>query len=393
MIITLLNDRLKESKKELAKLTRKAIRAGNLEIQVRTGATRFEVREFESWDGGSHKVTVSVNDIEIEGLTFKVGDYTFIARIEHTEAGNLLMLVPECGVSLDARWWEAYCSCDHCHRKRRRSDTFVLLNNATGAQIQVGRTCLQDFLGIDPAATLRKFEVFKRVREILEDNTYVWCCDIKSILEIASTVIRLYGWCPKAQETETTLSTASEVGIVLSNSPSKEKRRKQLLDSMLDIDRTLAQETLEWVRNQLKPTSEYEHNLKTLLSRDVLTEQRFLGFVVSAVSAYCRHKQRQIEYARKRAADATSTWVGLKGERLRGVKVQLTMSRLITSDSYYGSSILYKFKTAEGSILTWMTGNSLEQHQGDEFSIDATVRDHNEWNGIKETRVTRVRVL
>jgi hypothetical protein len=394
MIITVVNARLEEARKELNKMVRKAGRFGAQEIKYNISPKRIEIRELQEWDSeGTRKVRIPVNDIEIEGEAPRVGDFTFLARIEHTQMGNLIMVSPDHDGELDPKWRGADCSCSHCARKRKRNDTFILRNDDTSEQVQVGRTCLQDFLGVNPEHILRKFEFFKKVRELSgEYGSFKWCHETKHILELAATVIRLYGWCPKSQETETVLSTSSEVGIVLSDSPSKAARRKQIFEAMTDEDRQLAKDTMNWVRNELNPNSDYAHNLVQLISPDVLTDPRFLGFVVSAVPSYCKHKQRQVEYARKKSEDQNSVWLGTKGERLREIKVRQEMARVIGGDTF-GECILYKLKTESGSILTWITSVGTQKHQGDEFFIDATVKDHVEWQNVKETRVTRVRVL
>ncbi|KKL47936.1 hypothetical protein LCGC14_2330550 [marine sediment metagenome] len=68
--------------------------------------------------------------IAVFGSAPKVGGFRFLARVEHTVAGNVVTRAPfgiEAGVDLSA-YRTAAPDCAHCNAARRRKDTFVLKN-------------------------------------------------------------------------------------------------------------------------------------------------------------------------------------------------------------------------------------------------------------------------
>ena len=64
--------------------------------------------------------------------------------------------------------------------------------------------------------------------------------------------------------------------------------------------------------------------------------------------------------------------------------------KLVTSwENEYGYTYLQKFVTEEGNILIWYGSTVIDFEKG---SIKATVKAHNEREGIKQTIITRTAV-
>lgn len=391
---TILAERLDEARKELDKLVRRANRYGG-EISYTVGAPYIQERTIEDWDGGIRKVRVQVVDINTVGEAPRVGDYTFLARIDHPQGmANMVMVHPDYEGQVDKKWWHAASGCEHCRRDRKRADTFIVRHNVHLHQLQVGRTCLRDFLGIDnPELIIRKFETIKRFNDFSESyGRMEWAHATLEILEVTACLVRTKGWCPKSAANDETPSTSSIVDVVLDDKKVKNEWRQFVKENITDADRKLAEDTLGWLRNVLSPTSTYDHNLKVVGLSDVLTDRRYLGILVSSVSAYCKTIARELAYAQRKAVAAKSEWLGQEGQRLRQIKVRQEMARAIAG-GYYGDSILYKFVTEKGEVLTWITGSGTDRHNGDEFLIDASVKKHSEYQGAKETLLTRVKVF
>lgn len=64
----------------------------------------------------------------------------------------------------------------------------------------------------------------------------------------------------------------------------------------------------------------------------------------------------------------------------------------IPIDNEYGDSYLFTFKTAEGNTITWKTSYmDTEFLQGD-MNIRGRVKELTEYNGVKQTQVTRAKL-
>ena len=81
----------------------------------------------------------------ITGEPPKHNGWVFLATLEWVETGVIVRAVPGAPAA-DRSKFEPN-KCDHCGTFRRRNETYVVLNEKTGEQLQVGSTCLKDFLG------------------------------------------------------------------------------------------------------------------------------------------------------------------------------------------------------------------------------------------------------
>ncbi|MFY0531511.1 hypothetical protein [Nannocystis pusilla] len=69
--------------------------------------------------------------------------------------GNIVRSAP--GRAVPALYWHAEPDCDHCKLPRRRKET-VIIENAAGDLLQVGRSCLAEYTGSsDAEASIRAF--------------------------------------------------------------------------------------------------------------------------------------------------------------------------------------------------------------------------------------------
>ena len=87
--------------------------------------------------------------------------------------------------------------------------------------------------------------------------------------------------------------------------------------------------------------------------------------------------------------DASSAWVGTKGDK---IDVTVTFVSKRGYQGRYGYSNVYTFKTMEGNLLTWFSTVEVKKEIGEKFELIATVKDHNEYKGIKSTIITRGKV-
>lgn len=102
-----------------------------------------------------------------------------------------------------------------------------------------------------------------------------------------------------------------------------------------------------------------------------------------------------------------SEWVS---EPKKRSEMTLTLVRDYVYDgisySYYdsGTRHIYTFADAEGNCIVWKTANAISAYDedadewvdaeiGDKVTMKATVKEHNEYKGIKQTVVTRPKVL
>ena len=110
---------------------------------------------------------------------------------------------------------------------------------------------------------------------------------------------------------------------------------------------------------------------------------------------YPLSKKFELKDNAKEIADAAKTtlepeshseYLGEIKERLHDLKVTLTAIR--NFDGYYGTTFIYTFAYNE-DVLVWMTSSCKDIEVGDELLLTGTVKEHSEYKGIKQTKLSR----
>ena len=85
-----------------------------------------------------------------------------------------------------------------------------------------------------------------------------------------------------------------------------------------------------------------------------------------------------------------SEYVGEIKDRLT---LTVTLVRKGGYEGCYGHSNIYTFQDENESVFTWFSSVYIDKEIGDTFSIVGTVKDHKEYNGVKQTVLTRCKVV
>ena len=90
----------------------------------------------------------------------------------------------------------------------------------------------------------------------------------------------------------------------------------------------------------------------------------------------------------KMPAEPESDYIGSVGG-----KVDLIVSHVRTSyyNTHFGTTWVYTFKDAEGNVLVWKTSSGID-FESEEIRLKGTIKEHSEYNGVKQTVLTRCRI-
>jgi hypothetical protein len=141
----------------------------------------------------------------------------------------------------------------------------------------------------------------------------------------------------------------------------------------------------------IKPSNNFEFNLIAALEREFITHKE-MGLVAAAIPA-ARIRAEREHKAERRAeemAERASEWVGEPKQRM---EFDVTLEFCTSFEGYYGLTTLMKFVTEQGDILTWFTSSPADLTVGESARIKATIKDHDQYEGEKQTKVNRVTVL
>lgn len=390
---------------KLAKLNKRAAKLGCEPITF-TIVSEAPIERIFGYgvDGGEiveKIVKIPGRTIVLHGSAPKLGGFEFLARIEYLSDGASMLFhsVPGTEGRVDPRFRSlTSATCEHCNKARRRTDAFVVRHVETGVQTQVGRQCLADFTGINTpeklaanAAWLRAFDDLDAETERYWRGHMVNMVDTVWMLALTSAYIEKEGWVPRSANLG--YSTASLVANHFwTSKDSKVERDKRVMEDLAREPKHAerAAKVVEWIKTELSVTakSDYEMNLVVLTVND-LTEQKHVGLVASAVAAYQRAMNQKVDYAKRREAAKSSVHVGKVGERLRNVSGRVEMIKPLEAGQF-GARTLVKLASDDGNIFTWFASGDREFRRDAPVTFTGTVKKHTEYNGAKETQLSRV---
>lgn len=370
---------------KIEKLNGHAEKAGCLPIKLSIEG----IEQKTDKDSGAVKYWYNVY---VEGKAPKINGWTFLGALTHAPEGNIIRLVP--GKTVPQSYWTSPPKCDYCKKDWIvRRDTYILQNDK-GEYKQVGGNCLMDFLGHpDPFKYANYAEEFAGLDEVftnlqISDNKPTFTReDLKTFLAEVAALVDQEGWVSRGAvyQGKGGLATAD-----LALEHLHGRATKRIYPNKKHVEE--AEKVISYMRTDLKPTNDYQQNLKTLTSQDVFTVKEGSGIVASAIPYYRREMEKQITQAKQAKSFAASQYVGVESERFYDLHVSVIGQQLIEGSMY--SSTLIRMMDDKGNILTWFgTGQASNNMEvGKDYTISATVKKHQEYKGSKQTLLSRVKL-
>jgi hypothetical protein len=348
--------------------------------------------------------------VEVTGESPRINGWEFIASIDHEKEGNILRRFNKDSAVPDNYLALTSSTCDHCHQNRRRNSTFILKNEA-GEFKQVGSNCLKDFLGFNASP-----EMLAEQASVLADlaagnggGDGDHCShggyldnSIRPYILYALAVIRrdtYYRSRAKAEETQKP-STSDKVSYEVNATTSKkffdsltaDQQDKLIIPSQEDKDQV--EKVLAWGK-AIEPKSEFEQNLKIVLSKEHITHKH-TGIAIAGVWSYLKANGLTPDYKfANMEPKVISQFIGEVGQKIQDIKATLVLVRVIKGDQF--TSTLLKFKDEKGNLLSWFASNPPHWVSEDRVNIPviikkATVKGRNTYREQNETVITRAKV-
>jgi len=322
----------------------------------------------------------------------KVAGWTFLARLDVLPDGTFLTAVIP-GQELNGYRPDEQV-CEHCGINRYRKATY-LLRGENGEIKQVGSTCLTAFLGIE----VKGLWALDWEPELGGDEEGEGGLGGFTRVNTPLTIVRAAlavcangkGYVTRAQAEWGRPTTAGVVQDLLH--PTQKMCGEQWFkdaEAVLatDENKELGKEVLEFAKN-IPGTTDYATNLRAVANQEAL-EGRYVGLMVSAVAAWYRDKHEKVE-RRTEKAQAVNEWVGKEGDKVAGIDVTITGVRFLEGD--YGTTTLLTFKDGDGRVFKWFASGEHNYDEGETVTIvRATIKKHDEYNGTKQTVLTRAKL-
>ena len=342
---------------------------------------------------------------------FSLGDYVFVASLVGEEHGMVVHTAP--GQSLVG--WDRPegddQTCDHCALVRDRKSLYVVRNIATGDVTQVGSTCIQAFLGVEPKGLgmLEFLDALDAVVRGFSESTSslpeVFTVD--RILAVSAAITemgRKYVSVARANEWERPSSASLIKGHVIYGAPRRANYRgpsadadyrKDLAEYQRIQERAAEVQADEALMADIKAAaatlnagSDYADNMAIIVAGESV-RVRNVGILASLLAVYARNITAAAE---KAAAPAAVTGFlapvkNAKGKATRLKDVTIALTRVREFDGDYGTRTLLA-GTVNGQAVEWFATGSFDFEEGDSVTLSAvSIKAHKPAGSDRYTRV------
>lgn len=385
----------------LAKLSKKAAKLGVAAPTYKVTSTKVvDVSEDKKY---SQLVEFSTVDIAYEVIR-KAGDWIFLAKIEAADEVDGVPRNKVSGVNLSEdhakRFITTHMECEHCRINRKRNATYMV-QDSNDKTLQVGSSCLEEFLGVDPAAAVNGIEFAAQIAEIGDDEER-WGC--------GSAAPRVF---PLEEVAAATLSIISKNGFVSASDAEYGNACKTGDDVLRLLVRNVPQLS-DWYA-QMEPTAENKAAAAAIVKR---LENRILpnyknnpaaldsfsfklGIILNRKVADCKDFQLFAASINREAGIIAKENVKstVKNEWLPGaveggkIEVEATISMAKEVFSTFGTSTLVKFVTTDGYPLTTFHSGKQEFNPGTLVKVKGTVKKLEDGKFGKCVMLTRCKVV
>ena len=436
-VFRVVDSKLVELTARIGKLNKKAVKLGTDPILLTISGEKDQVtrkvpvvdsvtsalHEIEgTWSEFTEEV-VDFTYITVDGPTPMLAGFVFLATLDHDAdqgadesvgirrapvgTGLVNQIGEEAAAAVEANDLTAYRhagpDCDHCKFDRKRKQTYVLYEVATGQLRQIGTKCVKDYIpnANNPEKVAAWAEWLEGLYTDLGFESGGGFGDIEvgsgrpaiptlGYLTNVAAMIRTVGWTPRWTKDHYG-EFSRNYGATADKAKDNFLERDEKLRTPLSAeDLELATTALTWVRDDLAERdeiNEFEHNLTTYAKSDFLPEKGD-GFIASIIGAYQRELARKLEAENAK----NSEWIAAVGERIKDLTFTVTFVKGFEGD--YGTRWLTKGYDADGNQIVWWGAGGLDQ--GTTYTCSATVKKHetDSYNGgAKVTQVTNLRSI
>ena len=381
---------MEKLKEKLAKIERKCKKYG-CEFNFTEKSVEYE--KVHDADGVTKTLKFIVVDVSGKSV---INGWEFIATIDHTEKGNIIRAYAD-GVEIPERYYNSDCFCEHCKSVRRRNNTYIVRRVGTSEFKQVGKTCLKDYTnGLSAESVADYMSFFSAVSEAedysgIDFRRFANYISRDEFLKYVAETIRCFGY-----EKGKTGYKADEIckyfngELRFFNRKDERKFEEEIEKVGFNADRKenkkMISDALKWIEKQ-DESNNYMHNLKTACALDYVKSEHY-NLLASLFPAFNRDLEYQKKKEAEKNAEKSSEFVGNVKDR---ITVEIVDCKVVTS--YYtdfGVTRIYKMLDKNGNVFVWKTSNVIESER---FTITGTVKEHKVFRDVKQTELTRCRVV
>jgi hypothetical protein len=280
--------------------------------------------------------------------------------------------------------------CEHCNvNSSVRKNVYIIHNTETDQYKQVGKVCLKDFIGGTSSTNVAgafqffaELEVF--IKECVDDCMYSgissdgdFSLNFADALDRAIKLQKVRGFVSKKKAFENCILSNASMIVSWNDSIKAIKELENVVVSQNEID-----VLMNWLNSEENVNNEFLSKAKIYADFGFVSE-RGVSFVACLPFCY----QKEMEIKALEAAKGKSQYVGTIGNRetFSGM-----VERVIPIETAYGIKRITLIRDNNGNLIK--AGEVGGSQVGEKVEFVAKVEEHKEYNGEKQTVVTRAKL-
>lgn len=226
--------------------------------------------------------------------------------------------------------------------------------------------------------------------EIAKPSTPPPSASVEAVLKAASAAVRKYGYRKSTGGyggSTPHMVRLSVFGMApMKNDPTYEWY--ETCTSPTKEDENTAEQLLNWFNGlpDDQKQDNFVHNVDVIVKSNSVTA-RDIGYLVALFPMYAR-AQGMIKQQSQQAQKANQH-MGLEGHSLQPTDVTVVRTRYISGP--YGTSQMCSMEDDIGNTYVWFNSGKQQLEQGEKYTITGTVKKHDEFKGVNQTHLTRVK--
>lgn len=374
---TILNVKKDSVEKVINRISKRAVKLGLSPVEYEYSDT-FYKKIVDEYGRTLHFSMVDITIKMVDEIMIE-GEWVLAATLEKTESGIIVNKVDD---SIGEFGNIEKIECDHCNTNHQRKYGYAIKNIKNDKVLILGKACLQKYF---PASEQLKQALFSASFITLFDDCYdendfigggsYTCYSLEEVLSATVYIVNKYGY----KKSNSEGSTSFVIGDMFHEYYAKyDKEISEIIKGQL----TEAKEIIEYFKN-IDANNDYMNNLKIIANDCCVDFRRHLGYAVSMVATYNKIMEKQSEYEKKNIVNEYF------GEIKKRYDFDLTVKRVNSFETEYGTKFIYTMNDSDGRIFVWFTMNDWYEC-GDEINCRATIKEHKDYKGLKQTIVTRL---
>jgi len=386
-------EKMYDTKVKLDKLVAKSLKyMPDAPLTYRFGEKK-KVNQHRLVDGKTVTYKAPMIEVIVNNVIPKIGNFEFLGKVTAEDGMVFVDMVPFEAYPFDTEANPA--ACDHCKKSRQRKLGYIVRSVDTDEILQVGKSCLREYLGHDPARVLRSLSVLNDLEESMErfGNFFKPIYLTEEVLTYTKIMIDRFGWLSKGRAAELDRDDATAYRVIECVIPSKKpkdfvKDAHQAYDARDEKMVEYIKKVMAWFEEIEYGQNDYMDNLSQFGGIECFTNIRRFGLLCSAVAAFDK-ETKKLEATKALAEN--SEYVGQVKERLRGLEV--VQKSCYERETQWGTSYAYQLIDKLGNVFMYWGTVFFGAENGDTIILDGTVKKHDEFRGVKQTHLTRCKII